>query len=295
MAFPLWAIFALLAAVFWGASNILDKILLSKGVSYENIILAFPIAFPLILPLLFFFDISISWQMALFVTISSAIYSVGLVFYFIGLKQGEVSRLIPLFSITPIFVAVLSAIFLGEIFPSSIYFGILLIVFGAVLVSYEPSGKKKFNTRAISFFILSTLIFSAEMVLLKYLLNFVDYFSLFFFFIVGISLIFPLFFWVKADKPAFFKILKDTKILSLLLLSRITGGIGSLLNIAALSIGFVTIVTSLEETQPFFVLVFASIVAYFFKGIIQEEFTWKNVLQKLVAIALLFAGVLIVT
>jgi len=48
--------------------------------------------------------------------VAGLFYVVAVLLYFEALKDEEVSRVVPLFGMAPIFVTVLAAIFLGEIF-----------------------------------------------------------------------------------------------------------------------------------------------------------------------------------
>jgi len=57
----------------------------------------------------------------------------------------EVSRIATLFQLIPVFVALLSIVFLGEILGLVQYFGIILIVFASILVSYRHAAERSFS------------------------------------------------------------------------------------------------------------------------------------------------------
>jgi len=292
MAFPFWAVLALAAAAVWAVGNVIDKVLLDKYLNPRQFIFLLPIRVLFVLPLLFFFKLNISMQYVGFVLLGSAALGCGLVLYLLALNHGEVTRLVPLFNISPIIIASLSALFLSEVFPSGIYLGMLLVIAGAALISYDPSAKGKFNIRSIILLLLSIMTFSSGTVAAKYLLGVVDPFSLFFLFIIGSSLIPAIFFCMSADRKSLRKINK--KAVLLVSLSILLGLGGYVFHLLALTVGFATMISTMEETQPFFVLIIVLFLSFFFKNAIKEKISTHTIIQKLIAIALLFAGVLII-
>jgi len=293
MIIPLWAILALSSSIFWAICNILDKIIITDYMNYKQILMFSPFKLILAIPMFFLFDLVFSW-VSLLVFIGGGLAGFSVIFYYLGLKGGEVTRLAPLFCTTPLMVAILSAIFLSEVLPVSSYFGVFLLVAGAILISYERSGKEKFNKKPIMFFLLSTFLYAIMNILTKYFLGYIDPFSFFFFYFVGSSIFLPAFFWITEDKKQFFEKIKVRKILTLLILLSTIPFIGFLLHFMALSIGFVTLVTALEEMQAFFVLIIVTLSTIFFSKVVREKTSPLIFLQKFVAIAILFAGVLII-
>jgi drug/metabolite transporter (DMT)-like permease len=74
-----------------------------------------------------------------------------------SLSIEEVSRVMSLFSFTPLFVLLLSTIFLSEIFRFEKYVGIFLIVFGSIFVSVKKYVKVKLS-RALIFMLLASVL-----------------------------------------------------------------------------------------------------------------------------------------
>ena len=173
-------------------------------------------------------------------------------------------------------------------------FGVFLLVGGAILVSYEKSEKTKFNKWPIIFFLLSTFLYASMNVITKYFLGYIDPYSFFFFYFVGSSVFIPLVFWITEDKKQFFSKINSRKILTLLIADSTIPFIAFLFHFIALSIGFVTIVSALEELQAFFVLIIVTILTALFSKVVKEKTSVFIFLQKLIAIILLFAGVLLI-
>ena len=59
--------------------------------------------------------------------------------------------------------------------------------------------------------------------------------------------------------------------------------------------GYITLVNALASSQPFFVLLYAAILSVWFPRILSEEIGRRAFVHKFAAIALMFAGVLLVT
>ncbi|MDJ1431620.1 EamA family transporter [Halostagnicola sp. A-GB9-2] len=66
--------------------------------------------------------------------------TVGYGIYYLGLVSGDVSRFVPALAIETIFVLALGFLLLEESFPAGVYGGVLLVVFGALFISYEHGG-----------------------------------------------------------------------------------------------------------------------------------------------------------
>lgn len=294
MIIPMWALLALIAAVSWSALNVIDKILISNHMSYQQILMTGPFEMLMLLPFLFFFKISMPLSLVPVVFVASLVAFLSIVAYYEGLKLGEVSRLAPLFTLSPMFVAVLSAIFLSEIFAPIKYFGIFLLILGGMLISFEHSAKKKFNLKAVLLFILSMVLFAVFAVTTKVILPQTTPFSIFFVSAIFMRIFFPAYYWATQDRADFFRKIWHWKPAVLLFVSIILVISSYLLHIYAISIGFVTLVSALEEVQAFFVLVIVSLLAHFSKTTLRESFSWVTFTQKVIAVCLMFGGVILI-
>ena len=111
-----WLIFVILACLFWTSCNLIGKVLLTKYV--KNIfVYAIFIGFVGLLPLLLipFKSLAIPNTPLLVVSIiTGMLYIYALMPYFKALSIEEVSRVIPLWRFTPLFVLIFSVGFIGE-------------------------------------------------------------------------------------------------------------------------------------------------------------------------------------
>src|SRR3989338_5540414 len=135
-----WVVFAILSALLFAVVNVVDKYVLDKFVknplvptsifAFVNLLSGLFLYFYLQLPI-------IPIQSAFLAFLGGALTLLAILLYFHALKIEDISRIIPLFFISPLFVAILSAIFLGELFGPYIYLGVVLLVAGAILISSD--------------------------------------------------------------------------------------------------------------------------------------------------------------
>jgi uncharacterized membrane protein len=71
--------------------------------------------------------------------------------------------------------------------------------------------------------------------------------------------------------------------------------IGILFNVIAISVGYVTLVNALSSVQPFFVLLFTVLLSVFFPHLLKEDLGKSIISIKILAIALMFVGILLIT
>jgi len=291
-----WIIFSVLAAAIWGLVNISDKYVLNKWVKHPEVPLIALGFISIVTAIVIYFVnglASLSLMHTGLVFLAGISYVLGSMFYFQGVKLGEISRVAPLFNLIPLFVVILAAIFLGEVFSSLKYLGILLLVCGAIVVSTNKLLKIRFN-KAFWLIMLSNLGFAIDFVITKYLLNFADYWSVFAYirlstFIAMIPII------IKYYPSLVFSIKQFGKrTFALMSLNETLNLVAVLLLTIAMVSGFVSLVDSLTALQPFFVLVFAVIASLFFPKILKEEIDKRNIVLKLLAIVIMFVGVALI-
>ena len=292
-----WILFAILAAFVWALVNVVDKFILSKWVKKPIVPLMIVSIVSLIVASFIYFVrgfSSLSFGhiiLALFAGLFSASMTL---FYFSALKREEVSRVVPLFYLAPLFIAILAAIFLGEVFSPLIYLGVIFLISGAILISTKKMRKIKLGA-AFWLMIISSLSMSISQVIIKYLLNFSDFWTIFSYVELGVFLtLVPLFFFKFSD------LMENVREKGKRVVWAVSGN--TLLNVSAvlfmtigISLGPVTLVNALASIQPFFVLLFMVMLSLFLPKILKEEIGKSVLVRKLIAIVLMFVGVLLIT
>jgi drug/metabolite transporter (DMT)-like permease len=208
------------------------------------------------------------------------------------LKYDEVSRVVPLYSTTPLFVAIIAAIFLGEVFHIYKYLGIGLLVIGSLLITYK---KKLHLGPSFWCIILASMGWGFCVVIIKYLLEFADFWTIFSYLRLG-GLITAIPVAIVFYKDLKIGLQKDyLHILSCVGFSRTFSLCAMITYMASASTGFITLVDALSTMQHLFLLFLTIIISIFYPKILKEEINKRTVCFKLVAVVLLILGAAIVS
>lgn len=293
-----WILLSILTAFFWALSNIVDKFIFTRWAIKPIVPVMFSgIIGTLIGAGIYFFrglaeisPVNLVWAAA-----AAFFYLLGFVFYFKAVKAEEISRIIPMFFLTPLFIFLLATLFLGEKLTPANHAGIFLLVTGAVLISSKKSLDWRFG-KGFWFMILSAASISANAVITKYLLDFADSWTIF---------SYTRGFWVLLFLlPVIYRKFSDLKdvaaiggtkaigMISSSITLNLTGGILITLATAA---GSVTMVNALVSIQPLIVFALALFISAYYPHIFKEDTAKAVVILKLVSILLIFTGAILIT
>ena len=292
----MWIIFSILAAFCWSISYITDKHIVTKLVRNPLTPIVVLGIFGLVASCAVYFIRGFSPLSNINILLSIAagiIWGFGSIFYFRVVKTEEISRIVPIYHISPIFVSIFAGIFLGEIFTPVKYLGIILLVMGAVFISSQNFLSIKVG-KAFWSLILSAVFFASSFVLQKYLLNFADSWTVFAYMRIGSALaLAPIMFLYF---PELIRNIKEygNRVIFAISASEIMNLTALVFIAIAASIGYITLVNAMSSLDSFFVLFFTVILSRFFPSVLKEEITKYIILQKFLAISLIFAGVILI-
>jgi drug/metabolite transporter (DMT)-like permease len=288
-----WYVVALLAPAFWAMNNVFIKFLITKKFhSYFATIFTvvlmdaiFALAVFVLVP------VRVSFPYSVIGLLVGLMPLAGFWFYSKALLTEEVTRIITLFQLIPVFVVLLSVIFLDEVLGVQKYLGISLIVVASMLISYRKSGGKPFSS-ALKFMVPFGVIIASYTISDKILLGYLDYSSLFFWNIMGTFCGALLLFsiprlrreTVKAVIGAGKKAVITTFVGEGLYVA------GTLCSLVALSLVNASLASSLFGLQPFFVFFYTLFLSIFLPRILKEEINRSIVSLKISAIALMLIG-----
>jgi uncharacterized membrane protein len=292
----LWVLLSLLAAFMWAAGNVIDKYVLTKWLRNPSVPILFSGTIGLAAAIVVFI-LNGFYQLSLINTVL-ALFAGGLVtamnlLYFRAVKREEISRVVPLFYIAPLFVLVLAAAFLGEVFTYAKYAGILLLVAGAFIISSKSLLRPRFG-RAFWFMVLASLTAAINLVIGKYLLGFADFWTVFSYLRIGeFAAAVPVFYFTFGHLSSAMKS-HGKRVAGVISLNTFLNLAAKLTMIIAVSVGYVTLVDALSSMQAFFVLTIAVALSIFYPKIMKEDIGRRTVLLKLAATALMFFGVFLI-
>ncbi len=290
-----WLILALAAAFLYAFVNILDKFIVTKLIKnpLTAVIALGPFGIFGAAVVYIFHGVSPISTANMFLSILSGVIAVvATSFYFKAAKIEEISRVIPVLYMNNFFILILATIFLGEVFTLQKYIGIFLLVFGAIFISSE-----KFDMRprkAFWIMMAGGIIYAINAVLIKYLLSFTDFWTIFSYSRVGVFLaVLPLFYLYHKD---LFSILRKQglKVAGVLSLDEIISLSATIISFAAVSIGPVSLVSAIYSVQPFFVLMLSVAISTFLPKILKEKIDRKTLLLKAAAIAAVIIGAVLI-
>lgn len=214
--------------------------------------------------------------------------------YFMAAKQEEISRMVPVFALTPIFVAFFGALFLGEIFSVKTYSAIGVIVFGSALIMFKGSVKSLVRSRVFGLMIISALAASLHSVIMKSLLGSYSFWTTYgsLALITGI-MSFAIFshYW----KDLQYTIRKRGWIgLGLVALSESNSNLSEFVFTVAASFWYVSLVSATVTIQYLFLFFWTLLLSRWKPSLIQEDITPRTLAQKLVAILLIIGGIYLI-
>jgi uncharacterized membrane protein len=288
-----WFVFALLAAVMFSVCNIVDKFALTKKIrnafSY-NILTGVLTIFPALL-LAFYLKLSFDYSAAIAVFYGFA-YLFLFILYFKAMAEEEASRLVSLLHISPMFVLILSFIFLSEILNFQKYLGVIFLVLSAVLVSYRKSKKRFYLSKGIVLILLYSFGGACLAVMLKYALGYIDYWSFFFWNLIGnLIACFALMLPSTIRKNLSDDVSKmDRRAWLIVLSSDFFSWMGYLFYFVATSIGQISLVSAVGSFQPLIVFLLTLIITVRRPKILKEEIDKMSLTLKTLAVIFIIIG-----
>ncbi len=297
-----WPFFAVLASILWSLINHIDKHLISKyfkGDGSGALVIFLSLAGFFVFPFVLFFRpsvLSLSFTQAAVIIASSIILIVATLIYFYALRQDETSIVVPLFQTVPVFASVLGYMFLHETLASYQVIGAILVLaagFGLSL-DIESDAMPKLKKAVFFWMLLASFLIALSGLIFKVMAIETDFWTMAFWEYIGNALM-GVFFLVciKSYRTEFLAAIRDNtrSILSLSALNEILNVVANLLFRFATLIAPIALVwTMAYGFQPFFVFIFGILITMFFPKFGTESLLRKNILQKIVAIAVMLLG-----
>jgi drug/metabolite transporter (DMT)-like permease len=289
-------LFSLLAPVCLAASNLIDNHVLHKrlsdAVAYDIVTTwaTVPIAIGIFLgwKVSFAFD---AWFVGSAVGFAFAFL---FILYNLAMIKEQGTNVVSVIYTSPLFIAILAAVFLAERLTAINYAGILLLVFSAVLVLYRRIDMKNV---ALGFILAYAFAASVSRVVTKSALESVDVWSYYFWFLVG-GIIGTAILAVLRPRSLSAAVKKMDATLLLLIAATVgISTVGLLLLYSAFSLGSVALASGLSAIQPTVLFVYSTVLLRLRPGAIPPERItgrWANA-RKVGAVLLIALGALALT
>ncbi|MBU0707656.1 EamA family transporter [Patescibacteria group bacterium] len=288
---------ALLAGLIWSVTNIADKYVISKHLSNPGLIYI-PLSVVHIVfggGVFIFFRESVEMGHLLLLVGAAIMWIIMGYTYFMAARIEEISRVVPVFSLVTVFIAVISAIVLNEIFSLQTYFGIAIVVAGSVLIMLRDSIKAVLQSRAFGLMIISAFTASAQSIVSKYLLDYYSYWTIYAWFTFFVGIIGMIVFAHLI--PLLRQTIKERgwKGVVLYSISESNSQIAVFFYVVAISFWYVSLASAVVTIQYLFLFLWTIILTRLKSGWINEEITRMVSLQKIIAIILIIGGIFLIT
>ena len=297
-----WIMLALVSPILLTLVNHLDKYLLEKyfkdgGVGALMIFSS--LAGVLVLPFAAFFSSENVFEMPLYfiiLLIIVGILSTLAVFaYLFALEDEEATVVVPFYQTIPIFSGIMGYFFLGEIITTLQIIGMLVIIFGSVILSLEIDevNNFKFKTKSVILMLISSFLFAINAIIFKKIALESSFWAAIFWenlglFITGLFV----FIFFKNYRKLFLWVFKENKknVVMFNVICEILVLIGNVSLQYALILAPVVLVLMVDSYQPIFVLIWAIIFYFLFPKIFREKIDKKNLIKKVVSILIISLG-----
>jgi drug/metabolite transporter (DMT)-like permease len=229
--------------------------------------------------------------------VSGLCWGGALAMMFWGYKLEEVSRCSAIIHTFPVFVAVMGVAFLGETLSVGQWVGIFTVVGGAFLISIWGSRGGiviRFN-RALPILICASILTALGLVLGKQALAELPVWLVFSMRNYGMGIVF-LTLWKPGAWGELFRSMRDWRTALLLLLAEFAlAPFAVWLNVAAISLGPVSLVSTATATRPLFVFGFSTLLSTRLLPMLEEPLELKTLSVKFVAVGMVLGGIVMLT
>jgi len=296
-----WIIFSIIPPFLWAVSNYVDKFLIEKyfkksaGASLMLLIVSFGLLFA---PFIYIFrhgaiHVGIGGLAILF--ISSCLALVSWILYAKALSEDDVSVVVPLFQLMPVYNYFLGLIFLGEKLSTMQILASVIIVCGSILISLNFEQKKiHFKLKVVLPMLLCTLIFSINVLIIKSVMlksDFwsVNFWSYLFFGIIAVTLLIATKPWREEVGTAIKRNFSEA--IGVSFLNEALDFSATMIYRYAMLMAPIALVSVLANGfQPVFILIMGVILSIFLPRFSGESLAKHHLVQRTVAIFIIFFG-----
>ena len=289
----------LIAQGIWSITSLIDKIVISKN--YIKNPLVYIVLNGLMNILLIFLLLFVSFEPLkltdfLIVFFSGIVFSASVILYYKAVQYDDISKVIILFQLGPIFVLILSFLFLGEILTENHFIGFIFLLGAGIIVSHKRAEKSFKLSRAFYYMLIAAFLGAISAVGAKYIYSITSFWSAFLWlrlsgFTALLVLLLPS---IRQDSLKTFKLMKP-KIKGLMVFKMVIDFSAFIFAGYALLNGSVSLVIALGSSLlPLFVFILTLITSIYLPKLIKEEINKKAILTKLLAIVLIIIGIVFV-
>ncbi len=231
--------------------------------------------------------------------LSGVLWGTGALFMFHALRSEEVSRVVPIYQTYPIFAALMAVVFLGEEVAPLDWAAVLFTVGGAVILSIRQDReyRRLFLHRSFFVLMLGSVIAASAFVIGAVALENLPVLNTHALRTLGLSGTLLLAALRRSHLHEIRELIRRrSPALALVSINEFgLANVSFLMVLWALSLGPVTLVTTLVSTRSLFLVLYSILLTLRFRGVLGEHITPGAVAVKLSAVALIVGGVSVIS
>jgi len=292
---------ALFPPILWVLSDYFDKFYLNKFIKKsggESVVFSTSLLSVIVLIFIGIFfpnSISMTWTSILVLLISGIVTQASFLIYIRALSTDDVTTVVPLLQIVPIFSYVLGYYFLGEkLLPFQIL-AMALIIIGSIVLTLEFQEKKlRIKTKTLFYMILASFISALGGLIFKLVANQENFLGANFWVYAGVILMSALLLtsittyrkeFLSAWHTDWKTVLKLNFTIELLSIFAFTT-----FNFALTKAPIALVTVLANGLQPVFILIFGVLFGIFIPKFSNEKFSTHQLVHKTLAIAVIVLG-----
>ena len=295
-----WMIFGAASAFTFALVSVLDKLLISDHVPNSKVFIVY-VGFAQFLLGISVLPVAVSSDYPFIgfaiATLSGVLSGMYLVLMFTIMASQDVSRVVPVVSTYPIFVAILAFFFLNENVTILTMFGIVITVAGAALVSLGPvKGSEKSDVKALLLLTVASLFFGLSQFVTKIIADDMTIWGQFLLRGIGGGIVCLSLILLPGVYSGVIKVAKTPK--SLALIASTEGLLvffAILFFFLAVYSGEVYLVSTAMATRPLFVFILGSLASLPMLKLLDEPLYGKAFFIRIVGTIMTVVGVVAVT
>ena len=295
----LWLVYAALAYLLWAITNIVDKVFLNRYFKNPVVYCVFGGIFQIIVLVLlpYFKFASLSGPDILFGLASGALFFAALLPYFKALSQDDATIVVPLGSLTPVLVLIASFVFLGEHLDMGQWAAFALFVAGGFLLSVKGFAIQKIQfTLALRWVLLSMMLFSGALILIKMTFAKVPFFEGFVLLRLGTFLAALCFFAKSGFRKKASESYKglSRKAKAIFSSNQAMGILGQLFFNLAIAAASISLVNAAQGLQYLFLFAVSIPLSLYLPNVFKERLDKGSLIRKGIAILLIAVAICLV-
>ena len=294
-----WLPLALTGPILWAISTHIDKYLVDRYFANSDtaVLMVFTalLSATLLIPIGIFargvFDVNLSDVAVL--AASGAMFMGAMLFYLRAIQGDEASIVATLFQANTLFTFLFAYLFLGEKLEVRQLVGGALIIFGALLISFEAASVKGWKVRLVVLMLICTAVLAGSTIIFKVFAVRDDFWRTTFWMWVGEAIFGIVILAIPHYRKQFVALLKKN-------FGAVLGvnGANELINLGgtlgmrlALTMAPAALVSVVSSTTPLFVFVFGTALSFFAPRLSKEDLSRRALTQKAIASVIMVAGV----